>query len=48
LNAARRLVEENRLGAPLDALRDRRVDIHVFEDTAGGILGVMNAARQLQ
>ena len=48
LNAARRLVEENRLDAPLDVMRDRRVDIHVFEDTAGGILGVMNAARQLQ
>jgi hypothetical protein len=48
LNAARRLVEENLLDAPLDAWRNQRVDIHVFEDTAGGILGVMNAARQLQ
>jgi hypothetical protein len=48
LSAARRLVEENSLDAPLDAWRDQRVDIHVFEDTAGGILGVMSAARQLR
>jgi len=48
LDAARKLVEENSLDAPLDTWRDQRVDIHVFEDTAGGILGVMNAAQRLQ
>lgn len=48
LNAARELVEEDHLDSPLDSLRGRRVDIHVFEDSAGGIRGVMEAARQLQ
>ena len=48
LNAARRLVEEDSLDTPLNAWRDQHVDIHVFEDTAGGILGVMNAARHLR
>ena len=48
LETALALVREGRLAAPLSDLRGRRVEVHVFEDSARGIRGVREAARRLE
>jgi hypothetical protein len=47
LDAALLVTEKQKLLAPLDALEERKVEIHIFEDSTVGILGVRDAANHL-
>ena len=47
LEAAYNLWHSGRVGAPYDALLKRRLTLHVFEDSAGSVHGVCEAARLL-
>jgi hypothetical protein len=47
LEAAYDLWHSGRVGAPYDMLRERRLTLHVFEDTAGSVRGACEAAQCL-